>query len=221
MDISIKALFDCRVPYLTKLFSDCVFPWEMLPKIKQYVTDLIKTGIDGYTVFSEGVLVGKNVKISRLATIEPPVVIGDGCELRPGAYLRGNVILGRNCVIGNSTELKNCILLDNVEVPHYNYVGDSVLGNYSHLGAGAVCSNLKADNKSVVIHSDTDYETGLRKVGAVLADKANIGCNCVMNPGTVVGKNTSVYPLTSLRGVYPCDSIVKSSVIIVKREENL
>ena len=221
MDITTKALYNCKVPYLCELFAQSEYPWDMLPKIKSFIKTLLENGIEGYTLISDGILVGKNVKISPMATVEPPAVIGDGCELRPGAYIRGNVIIGRNCVIGNSTELKNCILLDDVEVPHYNYVGDSVLGNHSHMGAGSVCSNLKADNKNVVIHGDVCYETGLRKVGAMLADGANVGCNCVMNPGTVICKNTSVYPLTSLRGVIPPDSIVKSSTNIVKRKETV
>jgi len=120
-------------------------------------------------------------------------------------------------VIGNSTELKNCVLLDNVQVPHYNYVGDSVLGNYAHMGAGSICSNLKSDGKAVVIHGDTEYETGLRKIGGILADGADVGCGCVLNPGTVIGKNTSVYPLTSLRGVIEENSIVKALDNIVPR----
>jgi len=144
-------------------------------------------------------------------------MIGAGTEIRPGAFLRGNVITGENCVIGNSSELKNCVLLDTVQVPHYNYVGDSVLGNHAHMGAGSICSNLKSDGKAVVIHGDEDYETGLRKIGGILADGADIGCGCVLNPGTVIGKNTSVYPLTALRGVFPEESIVKSVDNVVKR----
>ncbi|MBR5809509.1 MAG: UDP-N-acetylglucosamine pyrophosphorylase, partial [Clostridia bacterium] len=122
------------------------------------------------------------------------------------------------CVIGNSSELKNCVLLESVQVPHYNYVGDSVLGNKAHMGAGSICSNLKTDGKAVVIHGDTEYETGLRKIGAILADGADIGCGCVLNPGTVIGKNTSVYPLNALRGAFPGGCIVKSQNNIVKRK---
>ncbi|MBQ4037741.1 MAG: UDP-N-acetylglucosamine pyrophosphorylase [Clostridia bacterium] len=175
--------------------------------------------MEGYRFLSEGVLVGEDVTIYPGATILPPAVIGKGTEIRPGAFLRGAVITGENCVIGNSSELKNCILLDRVQAPHYNYVGDSVLGNRAHMGAGSVCSNLKSDGKAVVIHGEEEYETGLRKVGAILGDGADIGCGCVLNPGTVVGKNTSVYPLTCLRGVYPADSIVKSQTNIVKRKK--
>lgn len=216
--VEIKELFDCKIPYLITLFEKYKYPWEMLPEIKNYITELIENGIDGYEEISEGVLVGKNVKIYPTAVIEAPAIIGEGTEIRPGAFIRGSVITGANCVIGNSTELKNCVMLDKVQVPHYNYVGDSVLGNHAHMGAGSICSNLKSDGKPVVIHGDTDYETGLRKIGGILADGADVGCGCVLNPGTVIGKNTSVYPLTSLRGVFPSDCIVKSADNIVKRK---
>lgn len=189
----------------------------MLPKIKGYILNRIQNGLSGFKKYSDGIYIGENVKIYPNVTIEAPAIIDDGTEIRPGTFIRGNVIIGKNCVIGNSTELKNCILLDNVQVPHYNYVGDSVLGNYAHMGAGAVCSNLKSDGKPVVIHSDIDYKTGLRKIGGILGDYADIGCGCVLNPGTVIGKNTSVYPLTSLRGVYPSGCIVKNTSTIVKR----
>lgn len=189
----------------------------MLPLISEYAKRLVKEGIDGYTRLSDHVLIGKNVKISDTATIIGPAVIGSGSEMRPGAYIRGAVITGEDCVIGNSTEIKNSILLERVQAPHYNYVGDSVLGNGVHLGAGSICSNLKSDKKNIIIHGETDHVTGLRKIGGILADGADIGCGSVLNPGTVIGKNTSVYPLTSLRGVYPPDCIVKSSGQIVKR----
>ncbi|MBE6757904.1 MAG: UDP-N-acetylglucosamine pyrophosphorylase [Ruminococcaceae bacterium] len=200
-----------------KLFEAAEYPWEMLPLIKEHIGMLLRDGIAGYTFYAEGVLVGEGVKIYPTATVEAPAVIGAGTEIRPGAFLRGNVITGENCVIGNSSELKNCILLDGVQVPHYNYVGDSVLGNRAHMGAGSICSNLKSDGRPVVIHGDTDYETGLRKIGGILADGADVGCGCVLNPGTVIGKNTSVYPLTALRGVFPEESIVKSVDNVVKR----
>ena len=161
---------------------------------------------------------GERVKIYPTATIEGPTIIGSDCEIRPGAFIRGNVITGSGCVIGNSSELKNCILLNHVQVPHYNYIGDSILGYKAHTGAGTICSNLKTDGKSVVIHGAVDYETGLRKVGAILGDNTDIGCNTVLNPGTVVGRGTSVYPMTRLRGVYPENSIVKSEKIYVKKE---
>ncbi|MBQ7383231.1 MAG: UDP-N-acetylglucosamine pyrophosphorylase [Clostridia bacterium] len=189
----------------------------MLPKIKEYILGLINEGIEGYTLIAEGVLVGENVKIYPTATIEGPTIIGSGTEIRPGAFIRGSVITGEKCVIGNSSELKNCVLLDGVQVPHYNYVGDSVLGNRAHLGAGSICSNLKSDGKNIVIHGDTEYQTGLRKVGGILADGADVGCGCVLNPGTVIGRGTSVYPRTSVRGVIGEGCIVKSMDNIVKR----
>ena len=216
--VKTKDLFNCEVPYLQELFTPCEYPWEILPEIKEYVKELIAKGIPGYRLIAKDVLVGENVRIYETATIEGPTVIGSGTEIRPGAFIRGAVITGENCVIGNSTEIKNSVLLNKVQVPHYNYVGDSVLGNHSHMGAGAVCSNLKADGKPVVIHFDSDIETGLRKIGGILGDGADVGCGCVLNPGTVIGKNTSVYPLTAVRGVIPQDCIVKAMENIVKRK---
>lgn len=216
--VRIKDLFDCKTPYLSELFEKCEYPWEMLPLIKEHIKKLLDEGISGYKEIQEGVLVGENVKIYPNVVIEAPAIIGDGTQLRPGAFLRGNVIIGRDCVVGNSCEMKNCILLDKVQVPHYNYVGDSVLGNHSHMGAGSICSNLKSDGKAVVIHADTEYETNLRKIGGILADGADVGCGCVLNPGTIVGKNTRVYPLTSLRGVIGEECIVKSmDNIVIKK----
>lgn len=211
-------LYECNVPYLKDLFAASEYPWDMLGKIKDLCKELLKTGIEGFTEIETGILVGKDVKIAPTATIIPPAIIGHGTEIRPGAYLRGNVITGENCVLGNSSEFKNCILLDKVQAPHYNYVGDSVLGNKAHMGAGSICSNLKSDGKAVVIHGDENYETGIRKIGGILADGADIGCQCVINPGTVIGKRTSVYPLTALRGVIPADCIVKSLENIVIRK---
>ena len=210
-------LFDCKTEYLTPLFSSSEYPWEMLSKIKEYIVRLTNEGIEGYTWIADGVLVGENVKISPTATIEAPAVLGSGTEVRPGAFLRGNVITGERCVIGNSSELKNCILLEGVQIPHYNYVGDSILGNKAHMGAGSICSNLKSDGKPVVIHGEEEYVTGLRKIGGILADGADIGCGCVLNPGTIIGRGTSVYPLTSVRGVIEEFSIVKSMNHIVPK----
>ena len=213
-------LYDCQVPYLKDLFDSCEYPWEMLPKIKEWILSLIENGLEDFTELKPGVWVGKDVKIADYVTIEAPAIIGHGTEIRPGAYIRGSVITGENCVLGNSSEFKNCILLDKVQVPHYNYVGDSVLGNKAHMGAGTICSNLKSDGKPVVIHGDEDYVTGLRKIGGILADGADAGCGCVINPGTVIGKGTTIYPLTSLRGVYPADCIVKATNTVVERKEN-
>ena len=215
--VKTKELYESQPDYIAPLFDATEYPWEMLPKIKDYILDLIEKGIPGYTLIAEGVLVGENVKIYPTATIEAPAIIGSGTEVRPGAFIRGSVITGEGCVIGNSSELKNCVLLNKVQIPHYNYIGDSVLGNKAHTGAGTICSNLKSDGKAVVIHGETDYETGLRKIGGILADGADVGCGSVINPGTVIGKNTSVYPLTALRGVYPADCIVKDAKTVVKR----
>ncbi len=217
--IKTDELFDCKTKYLLPLFLQSEYPWDMIPKIKEYILDLINEGIDGFAEIADGVLVGSNVKIYPTSTIEGPTVIGSGSEIRPGAFIRGGVITGENCVIGNSSELKNCILLENVQVPHYNYVGDSILGNKAHMGAGSICSNLKSDGKNVVVHGEKEYVTGLRKLGAILGDGADIGCGCVLNPGTVIGKGTSVYPLTCIRGVIDEFSIVKSSENIVKKEK--
>lgn len=216
--VETKDLFECKTPYLEKLFSDYKYPWEILPNIKTYIIELIEKGLEGFEKIADDVYVGKNVKIYPNTVIEGPAIIGEGTEIRPGAFIRGSVITGANCVIGNSSELKNCVLLEKVQVPHYNYVGDSVLGNKAHMGAGSICSNLKSDGKAVVIHGDTEFETGLRKIGGILADGADIGCGCVLNPGTVIGKNTSVYPLNALRGVFPGGCIVKSQNNIIERK---
>ncbi len=218
--VKTNELFCCTTEYLTPLFESSEYPWEMLSKIKEYTLSLIEKGIDGYTKYSDNVLIGKDVKIYPTATIEGPTIIGSGSEIRPGAFIRGSVITGENCVLGNSSEFKNCILLKNVQAPHYNYVGDSIMGNFTHLGAGSICSNLKTDKKNIVIHGDKDYSTGLRKIGAILADYADVGSGCVLNPGTVIGKSTSVYPVNSLRGVFPAGCIVKSmNNIVVRRED--
>lgn len=218
--VKTKELYQCNVPYLKDLFENSVYPWDMLSKIKDLAKSLVENGMEGYTKIQEGVLVGRDVTIADTATIIGPAVFGHGTEIRPGAYVRGSVITGENCVIGNSTELKNCILLDKVQVPHYNYVGDSILGNKAHMGAGSICSNLKSDGKNIVVHGDEKIETGLRKIGGILADGADLGCGCVVNPGTVIGKNTSVYPLTALRGVIPANCIVKSlDNIVIRRED--
>ncbi len=214
--IKTNELINTQNEYIKPFLENCEYPWEALPKIKEYIKELIRSGMQGYTLINENVLVGENVKIYPTAVIEGSAIIGSNTVIRPGAFLRGNVIIGKDCVIGNSTELKNCILCDGVQVPHYNYVGDSVLGDKAHMGAGAICSNFKGDGSNIVIHSDTDYVTNLRKVGAMLGDGADIGCGCVLNPGTVIGKGTRVYPMNCLRGVYPEKCIVKSNENIVK-----
>lgn len=214
-DFQIKTseLFDCNVEFLKDFFDSHEYPWEMVSDIGALIEKFLCEGIEGYSLLREGILVGKGVKISPMSEICAPTVIGHGTEIRIGAYIRGNAVVGENCVIGNSCEVKNSILLNGVQIPHYNYVGDSVLGNKSHLGAGAICSNLKNDKSNVVVHGEVDYPTGLRKLGAILGDGVNVGCGCVLNPGTVIGKNTSVYPLQALRGIIPSCKIIKSQSI--------
>lgn len=217
LNIKTKELFESVPSYLKPYFDEAQYPWEILPKIKEITAKLLQTGLEGYTLLSEGVLVGKDVKIAKTATIIPPAIIGNGTEIRPGAFIRGNVIVGDNCVLGNSSEFKNCILLEKVQCPHYNYIGDSILGYHAHTGAGTVCSNLKSDGKNIVIHGDKEYETGLRKIGAFVGDYGDCGCNAVLNPGTIIGKHTQVYPLTRARGVYPENSIVKDAKVFVDK----
>ena len=214
-----KELFNCEVPYLQDLFDNSTYPWDMLPKIKELINHLLVTGIPGFSLLKEGVLVGKNVTISPTATIIAPAIIGNNVEIRPGAYIRGYVITGDDCVLGNSSEFKNCILLNHVQAPHYNYVGDSILGNFAHMGAGSICSNLKSDGKNIVVHGNTDYETGLRKIGGILGDFADIGCQSVLNPGTVIGSHTQIYPLSMVRGVVPSYCIFKDKDNIVIKEK--
>ena len=212
-----KELFECDISFLKNAFDKSKYPWEILPQIKDIIKELLEKGIPGYHLLKEGVLVGENVTIAETATIVAPAIIGKNTEIRPGAYIRGNVIVGDSCVLGNSSEFKNCILLYHAQAPHYNYVGDSILGNYAHMGAGSICSNLKSDGKNIVIHGDKDIETGLRKIGGILGDHADIGCGSVLNPGTVIGKNTQVYPLQSVRGVVPENSIYKDKDNIVDK----
>ncbi len=208
-----------RIPvYLDRLFKAYEYPWEIISKIKDVCESLTMEGLSGYKEIEKGILIGENVTISSTATIVSPTIIGSKTEIRTGAYIRGNVIIGEGCVIGNSTELKNCILLDKVQVPHYNYVGDSILGYKAHLGAGSICSNLKSGGGNVNIRDgEKIYETGLRKVGAFLGDCVDVGCNCVLNPGTIIGKGTRVYPLTSLRGVYPEGCIIKGTRVVERK----
>ena len=212
-------LFEITNPLLKNLFDNTIYPWEILSKIKNFIIETLNNPPNNLKLLKEGVLVGSNVKISENATIIAPAIIADNSEIRTGAYLRGNVIIGENCVIGNSSELKNCVLLNNVQVPHYNYVGDSVLGNFSHLGAGSICSNLKSDKSNVNVKLDGELiKTNLRKFGAIIGDKVEIGCNSVLNPGTVIGKNTRVYPLTCVRGFIPSNKIVKSMDNIINQD---
>lgn len=215
-DIKTSVIFKkINQDYLKPLFNNSTYPFEILPNIKPFILKILEEGLPGYTYLSKDVLIGEGVKISPLSTIIGPTIIGHNSEIRPGAYIRGSVIIGDNCVIGNSTELKNAILLDKVQAPHYNYVGDSILGEHAHLGAGVVLSNLKADNKNVVLHTEEGLDTGLRKVGSFLGENVDVGCNSVLNPGTVILENTHIYPLTRVRGVIDANKIVKDMNNIV------
>lgn len=218
-DFTCCELFDSIPEAVRPLFARHTYAHEVLSEIGDYIKKLIPLLPSDYKEISPGVYVAEGTAISPLATILPPAIIGGGCEIRPGAYLRGNVIICDNTVVGNSTEIKNSVLFKNVTAPHYNYIGDSVLGNYVHIGAGVILSNLKSDRSSVCIHGEEELETGLRKMGAIIGDNAEVGCGTVLNPGTVIGKSTNIYPCSCVRGVVPSHSIYKSADNIVKKRQ--
>lgn len=196
------------------------YPYEVLPNIKNYIIELGNTLGKDYEKLEDNIWIHKGAKVSQSAEIHGPCIIDDGAEIRHSAFIRGSAIIGKNSVLGNSCEIKNAILYDFVQVPHFSYVGDSILGSHSHLGASSIISNLKSDKKNIVIKAkEQNYETGMRKIGAFLGDNVEIGCGCVLNPGTIIMPNTNVYPLTSVRGVIPANSIVKSMEDIVRKEE--
>jgi NDP-sugar pyrophosphorylase family protein len=216
--LECQSLFAFNNYLFRELFCDLAYPWEILSILKQRIKSIIDKGIEGYTLVRDDVFIGKGARIADSAIIEGPAIIGDGCEVRHCAYIRGSVILGNGCVVGNSCEIKNSVIFDGAQIPHFNYVGDSVLGNGVHLGAGAICSNLRSDKKNVVIKlGENSIETGLKKVGAFLGDGVEIGCNSVLNPGTIVGKNASVYPLSCVRGVVKENSIYKNKNEVVEK----
>lgn len=195
--------------------------WEILPKIKDYIIELgKKLDKSKYTEIEKNIWIGKNVEIDKLATIIAPCIIDEDTIVRPGAYIRGNVIIGKKCVVGNSTEIKNSIIFDEAQLPHYNYVGDSIVGNHAHLGAGVILSNLKNDKSNVIIKDkNIKIDTGLRKMGAIIGDYVDVGCNSVCFPGTIIKNNTSVYPLVRVRGVISANSIMKDDKTVVERED--
>lgn len=208
--IKVKDLFDLGHTRAAQMLAGCEYPWEALSQIKDTVLAVGRSlPQDRYDHPAEDVWIAKSASVAQTATIIGPCVIGEETEVRPGAFLRGSILVGDGAVVGNSTELKNCILFDGVQVPHYNYVGDSILGHLAHMGAGAITSNVKGDKKNVVVHGESQYETGRKKFGAMLGDRAEIGCNSVLNPGAVVGRDSQVYPLSCVRGVVPARSIVK------------
>ena len=195
------------------------YPWEALAGIKNLILELgANLNKDDFIEISPQVWAHKTAKIMPSAYIGAPCIIGPETEVRHCAFIRGSALIGANCVVGNSTELKNVILFDNVQVPHFNYVGDSILGFKAHMGAGSITSNVKADKSLVVIHCQPEIETGIKKVGAMLGDFADVGCNSVLNPGTVIGRNSNVYPLSCVRGVIPANSIYKTGGKIIGKE---
>ena len=214
-----KNLFNFDETIAADIFTDIDFPWEVLPKIKDFITGLGESlSPDDYDKKGDNVWIAKSAAIAPTATINGPCIIGKDTEVRPGAFIRGNAIVGEKCVVGNSTELKNVILFNNVQVPHYNYVGDSILGYKSHMGAGSITSNVKSDKSLVVIRNGEErIETGRKKIGAILGDYVEVGCNSVLNPGTIIGRNSNVYPVSCVRGIVPENSIWKTDGVICSK----
>ena len=218
-ELLTKNLLDLTKTIAADLFDDVEYPFEVLPKIKDYILQLqARLDKNDFNEIAPGVFVHKTATVAPSAYIAAPCIIDAGTEVRHCAYIRGNALIGRNTVVGNSTELKNVILFDKVQVPHYNYVGDSILGYAAHMGAGSVTSNVKGDKQPVVLRDGEErLETGMKKVGAMLGDYAEIGCHAVLNPGTVIGRNAQVYPLVSVRGTVPANSIHKGHEIVAKK----
>jgi NDP-sugar pyrophosphorylase family protein len=216
---STTELFDLTHTLAKDYLAKFQNPWEALKGIKQFILDLGATLGDDYEEVSPQVWVHKTATVAPTAYLGAPCIIGANTEVRHCAFIRGSALVGENCVVGNSVELKNVILFDNVQTPHYNYVGDSILGYHSHMGAGSITSNVKSDKTNVVIKNGKEQvETGLRKMGAMLGDYVEVGCNSVLNPGTVIGKNSNIYPLSCVRGVVPQNSILKTGGVIVTKK---
>ena len=209
--LSVKALYNLEETIAKDIFEGVTYPWEVLPKISSFIVELGNTlSEEEYDKVGENVWIAKSAKVFPSAYINGPAIIGKNAEVRHCAFIRGNAIVGEGAVVGNSTELKNVILFNKVQVPHYNYVGDSILGYKAHMGAGSITSNVKSDKKLVVVKTpDGNIETGIKKFGAMLGDEVEVGCGTVLNPGSVVGKNTNIYPLSSVRGFVPANSIYK------------
>lgn len=216
----INELLDLEHTIAAPLFKGKTYAWEVLPEIKSYIPKLGDTlPAEEFDHPAEDVWIAKDAKVAPTASITGPCIIDHGAEIRHCAFIRGSAIVGKNCVVGNSVELKNVVLFDNVQTPHYNYVGDSVLGYKAHMGAGSITSNVKSDKSLVVARFGVErIETGLKKFGAILGDNVEIGCNSVLNPGCVVGRRSSVYPVSSVRGTVLEDSIYKSADEIVRRQ---
>ena len=219
---SVNNLLDLSKTIAKELFDDVIFPWEVLPNIKEFI---IKLGAvldqNKFDNPQENVWIAKTANRYDTAYLSGPCIIDEGAEVRHCAFIRGSVIIGKNAVFGNSTELKNCLLFDNVQVPHYNYVGDSVLGYKAHLGAGAITSNVKSDKTLVTVkqsETNTVLQTELRKFGAVIGDNTEVGCNTVLCPGTIIGRECIIYPQSRVRGVVNARSIYKDPEHIIKRQ---
>ena len=223
--VTIKELYDLSHTEAKPLMEQYTYPWEVLPHIGEFIVKLGESlPKEEYTEVAEYVWVHKTAKVFASAYLAGPAIIGAETEVRQCAFVRGNALVGKGCVIGNSTELKNVIIFDNVQVPHYNYVGDSILGFKSHMGAGSITSNVKSDKTLVHVkgidpetNEKFDLETGMKKFGAMLGNHVEVGCNSVLNPGTVIGSNSNVYPLSPVRGFVPAESIYKTGGVIVKK----
>ena len=217
--LTVKELYTLDETIAKDIFDGVTYPWEVLPKIGSFIMELGKTlSEDEYEKRGENIWIAKSASVAPTAYINGPAIIGKNAEVRHCAFIRGNAIVGEGAVVGNSTELKNVILFNKVQVPHYNYVGDSVLGFKSHMGAGSITSNVKSDKKLVVVKTPEGMiETGMKKFGAMLGDEVEVGCGSVLNPGTVVGSHSNIYPLSPVRGCIPADSIYKNAAEIVKK----
>ena len=217
--LTVQELYTLEETIAKPLFDGVTYPWEVLPKISAFILEL-GAGLspEEYEKRGENIWIAKSAKVAPTAFINGPAIIGKDAEVRHCAFIRGNAIVGEGAVVGNSTELKNVILFNKVQVPHYNYVGDSILGYKSHMGAGSITSNVKSDKKLVVVKApDGMIETGMKKFGAMLGDQVEVGCNSVLNPGTVIGKETNIYPTSCVRGYIPARSIFKSPQDIVEK----
>ena len=218
--IEIRSLFDLDRTIAAQLFEGRRYPWEVLGEIKGFILRLGPTLDPGkFDHPAPDIWIAKDAKIAPTACLNGPLIVDEGAELRHCAFVRGSAVVGKGAVVGNSVELKNCVLFDGAQVPHFNYVGDSVLGWKAHMGAGAVTSNVKSDKRNVVVHEGEGIETGLRKLGAMVGDRAEVGCNSVLNPGTVIGRDCIIYPTSCVRGVIPENHIYKGADGIVIRRE--
>ena len=221
VNAEIKNMYTLEETIAKELFEGKTYPWEVLPEISDFIKKLGPTlPKDRFDQIGEDIWVAKSATVFDSAYLHGPLIIDENAEIRQCAFIRGNAIVGKDCVVGNSTELKNVVLFNHVQVPHYNYVGDSVLGFYSHMGAGSITSNVKSDKTLVVVkdrENGEEIETGLKKFGAMLGDHVEVGCNSVLNPGTVVCKNSNVYPLSPVRGVVPPNSIFKAPGNVVTK----